>query len=677
MTRKTLTSFAAALLLIVPLAGQSPALAGNVSADATTTAAPSPDDLAAVLAWEQRRVDLVERISPAVVCVYDRGQRGGGSGVLIDSSGVGLTNYHVVAGLLRGGPHSGRGWGGLSDGRLYELEVLGIDPTGDVAMFRLHGRDDFPSVPLGDSDAVRLGDSVLALGNPFVLSEDHTPTVTAGVITGVHRYQWGQGNSLVYSDCLQTDAPVNPGNSGGPLFNARGEVIGINGRISINARGRYNVGFGYAISSNQIKRYIPALRAGLLAAHGTLQATVVDRSEGVIFNEIVRQAPAYDAGVRVGDRLIALNGQPIRSRNHFASFLGTLPAGQCVALTTARDGVVRTALTRLEPLPVRLQSPFPTNEEANQREMLRVVRRFRATLGSTASTGLIDPSAPTGSPDSSDSARPSGSRDVEFRWRIARHASSNGEDAAHSEGSSGVSDRGTTSASPKAAEFFEIVLPASGPAIQRELATEKGAPIGNRDVHFSAAGAWREVEVDAELEIDSEVRAEADAEAGSRDEANAVSANRLPLRTDDRLVLSCWCVWHLWLAAASEAELMAAPLHHAGGDVHFEGLDGDYRDLVEHPLEVIEADLGDGAIARCYFFSDSGQLQRLEAYNPAGVLRVTLHPGPLQPGSAGRPTSVSSSGTAAPSIARWPAWYDVHTPTGAYRDTYLPAEVQP
>ena len=152
------------------------------------------DPFAVVRRAEQARIEMIERISPAVVCIFNENQRGGGSGVIIDPDGTGLTNFHVVAGMLG----SRRGLGGLSDGRLYELEVLGVDPTGDVAMFKLKGRDRFPHVPLGDSSEVEVGDTAIAIGNPFILSEDYTPSVTTGLVTGIHRYQWGVGNNLIY-----------------------------------------------------------------------------------------------------------------------------------------------------------------------------------------------------------------------------------------------------------------------------------------------------------------------------------------------------------------------------------------------------------------------------------------------------------------------------------------------
>ena len=120
----------------------------------------------------------------------------------------------------------------MNDGVLYDAVIVGIDPTGDVALIKLFGRDDFPAAELGDSDQVRAGDWALVIGNPFLLATDFKPTVSYGLISGVHRYQYPAGTLLEYADCLQTDAAINPGNSGGPLFDAAGALIGINGRGS-------------------------------------------------------------------------------------------------------------------------------------------------------------------------------------------------------------------------------------------------------------------------------------------------------------------------------------------------------------------------------------------------------------------------------------------------------------
>ena len=344
------------------------------AADASEPQPAPPSDLARVLQDEKNRVAMIEKAASSAVCIYDSLRRGGGSGVLIDSAGYGLTNYHVVAKMLA----IQDGIGALSDGKFYDLEVLGIDPTGDVAMFRLRGRDDFPFAPLGDSDAVRLGDAAFAIGNPFALSEDQTPTVTMGIVTGTHRYQKGVKGKLSYTDCIQTDASINPGNSGGPLFNSAGEVIGINGRISINRRGRFNVGFGYAITSNQIKRFMPSLRAGLLSPHGTLDAKAIDiDGKGTVFTEMSSNGVAYTAGLRLGDRLAVFDGITISNANHFASILGAYPAKWIVPLSVEREGQMVELFTELGAINPGLRSPFRSDREINILQVEEALEGYR------------------------------------------------------------------------------------------------------------------------------------------------------------------------------------------------------------------------------------------------------------------------------------------------------------
>ncbi|RME37111.1 MAG: PDZ domain-containing protein [Planctomycetota bacterium] len=365
------SSFPTACLLLAVAAA--PALRAS-----TPESIPLDEARRIVEAMQQKRVETVARVLPSVVCVFDRLERGGGSGVLIDEDGYGLTNFHVVAGLL----DTRRGLGGLGDGILYELEVLGIDVTGDVAMFRLLPPKTpyrFPHARLGDSDRVRLGDDVLAMGNPFTLSEDYLPTVTHGIVTGVHRYQEGVRGNLIYTDCIQVDASINPGNSGGPLFNETGEVIGINGRISLNTRGRFNVGFGYAISSNQIKRFIPALRAGLLARHGTWEATVEETIDGrIVFDQVGWSGPAQRAGIRSGDELIGIDGVRIRSVNQVLSLMGTYPGDWPVLVRVRRHGRSRERIVRLTPVEPNLRKPFLPDPEVNRRAVERVLKGYRA-----------------------------------------------------------------------------------------------------------------------------------------------------------------------------------------------------------------------------------------------------------------------------------------------------------
>jgi S1-C subfamily serine protease len=314
------------------------------------------EDLAAVKAAEAARIAVISKVYGSVVAIYGNDRKGGGSGVLYDPAGYALTNHHVVAAA------GDEGWAGLADGKLYRWKLLGTDPGGDVAIIRLQGRTDFPTSPIGDSETVKVGDWSMAMGNPFVLAEDQRPTVTLGIVSGVHRFQPGDGlNTLVYGNCIQVDSSINPGNSGGPLFSLRGEVIGINGRGSFEERGRVNVGLGYAISSNQIKNFIPDLLATKVAQHGTLDAQFGNRLGGVICQTINLNAPAARAGLELGDRLVEFEGVEITSANQFTNIISTYPADWPCELTFEHPpgGPRRTIRVRLTALPYDLSAPMP------------------------------------------------------------------------------------------------------------------------------------------------------------------------------------------------------------------------------------------------------------------------------------------------------------------------------
>ncbi len=238
---------------------------------------------------------------------------------------------------------------GLNDGQLYDAVVVGLDPTGDVALIKLVGRDDFPAAEMADSDQIRVGDECFAVGNPFLLATDLQPTVTFGVVSGVGRYQPpAAGEILEYTDCIQTDAAINPGNSGGPLFNAQGQLIGINGRGSFEKRGRVNVGVGYAISINQIKNFLGVLHSGRIVDHATLGATAAtDEGSHVIVTNILESSDAYRRGLRYGDELISLAGRPLDSANTLKNVLGILPKGWRVPLSYRHDDQVFQTHVRL------------------------------------------------------------------------------------------------------------------------------------------------------------------------------------------------------------------------------------------------------------------------------------------------------------------------------------------
>ena len=297
-----------------------------------------------VLAAERERIDVAARISAATVAIF-AGDQGGGSGVLVTPDGYALTNFHVVqpAGLAMRC--------GLADGRVYDAILVGLDPTGDVAVVKLVGRDDFPYVNLADSDQVRVGDACYTVGNPFLLASNLQPSLSLGIVSGTHRYQFPAGTILEYTDCLQVDAAINPGNSGGPLFDAAGDLIGINGRASFEKRGRVNVGVGYAISSNQLRNFMGSLRGGLLVDHATLGATVATGADGKVYvSDILESSDAYRRGLRYDDEIVSLAGRPVRTVNALKNVLGILPAGWKVPLVFRREGRAEEIVVRLAPV---------------------------------------------------------------------------------------------------------------------------------------------------------------------------------------------------------------------------------------------------------------------------------------------------------------------------------------
>lgn len=420
---------------------------------------PQEPDLAAVQQSQAARIATIARCAPAVCSVMDMTSPGGGSGVIIDPHGFVLTNFHVVgaadpkyklpdppeppdnelAAWKAAHPDADEAaqkqfvdawkqqWRdenqpqgkdqfknkkvGLPDGQLYEAEVLGVDPGSDLGLLRILPKQPgqtWPSVPLGDSDALLEGQTVFAMGNPFLLATDFTPTVTFGIVSGTHRYQEGQGNRmLVYPDCIQVDAPVNPGNSGGPLFNEAGEVIGINGRISIGDRGRVNVGVGFAIASNQIRNFLPDLLAGRHAEHGTLDMSAwymaapreESRRRGVFVQQLFRDSVVAEAGIGLGDELTTFNGTEIRTANQLATLIGVLPAGTWVSVgykpaqTEGGYGEERTVIVKMVPL----DTGSSTDARADTERLASRADRRLATQALLQSWRLsADPSTPSG-----------------------------------------------------------------------------------------------------------------------------------------------------------------------------------------------------------------------------------------------------------------------------------------
>ncbi len=368
----------------------------------------SPEEMIQVKAAEAARIKAIEKVYGSVVAIYPKSRQGGGSGVIYDEEGFALTNNHVVR------PVGEEGLGGIADGKLYKLTLIGTDPGGDVALVRLHSKKAgknkglFPNSRLGNSNQVRVGQWCMAMGNPFTLAQDQRPTVTLGIVSGIKRYQKGQGNIGVYGNCIQLDTSINPGNSGGPLFNLQGEVIGINGRGSFEERGRVNVGLGYAISMEQVKNFLPDLRAAKICMHGTLDAVFGDRNGQVVCEEINLDSTIAKRGMALGDRLVAFDGHQIYSANQYASLVSTLPAKWPVQVVYEHEGQQKSLWMRLRPLPYgtgaappkprRGGRPSPKikgkpgeirDAKLNRAECGRIFRRWTRFMA--GSDGLSDP----------------------------------------------------------------------------------------------------------------------------------------------------------------------------------------------------------------------------------------------------------------------------------------------
>lgn len=256
-----------------------------------------------------------------------------GSGVLVWPEGIILTSHRVVAGAV--GLRVG-----LADRREVEATLVGADPKTDLAVLRIPGGP-FPLLPLGDSDLLRVGEPVLAVGNPFGLGQ----TVSRGIISAVGRANLGIAD---YEDFLQTDAAITPGSAGGALVNTRGEVIGINTAIFSRSGGPR--GLGFAIPSNMARAILEQILEHGRVVRGYLGVAVQELSPGVarafglgglagvLVTEVGPGGPEVHAGLQPGDILRGLNGIPVESPGQFRNLVAALAPGAAVTLTILRDG---------------------------------------------------------------------------------------------------------------------------------------------------------------------------------------------------------------------------------------------------------------------------------------------------------------------------------------------------
>ena len=298
--------------------------------------------------------DVAERVTPSVVSIMserpdsDEGAwlfgRGAarehayslGSGVIVAADGVIVTNSHVIAG-------ADKVWVALADGRTLEARLAGSDLKSDVAVLRVDATD-LPALPVADSSALRIGDVVLAVGNPYGIGQ----TVTMGIVSAVGRANMGITD---YDDFIQTDAAINPGSSGGALVDMNGRLVGINTAI-ISRTGGYQ-GIGFAIPSRMAIPIKDALLAHGRVIRGWLgievreldadhaRASGVEPGHGVTVAAVVRDSPADDAGLRAGDVITAVDGVAIREPGKLRNAVAMRETGSTLAVEASRGGDAR------------------------------------------------------------------------------------------------------------------------------------------------------------------------------------------------------------------------------------------------------------------------------------------------------------------------------------------------
>jgi Do/DeqQ family serine protease len=294
-----------------------------------------------------------------------------GSGVIVDPSGLVVTNYHVIEGMTQVKV-------ALFDKREFEAQIVLRDPRTDLAVLRLNGAENFPVLELGDSDALEVGDFVIAIGNPFGVGQ----TVTQGIVSALARTQIGISD---YGFFIQTDAAINPGNSGGALVDLDGKLVGINSAIYSRSGG--SMGIGFAIPVNMVKSVIAAARRGGATVKrpwlgATLQSLTkdiadnlgIDRPTGALVVTVAEIGPAAEAGLKRGDVITAVDGQTVDDAEGVGFRLAVKPLGGAAALSILRNGRALNLSLKLATAPeipsrdaltIKSRSPFQGAEVMN------------------------------------------------------------------------------------------------------------------------------------------------------------------------------------------------------------------------------------------------------------------------------------------------------------------------
>jgi serine protease Do len=277
-----------------------------------------------------------------------RNQQGGGSGVIISEDGYILTNNHVVEDAVQVTV-------GLLDRREFEAKVVGTDPLTDLAVIKIDA-EDLPAAYLGNSDELKVGQWVMAIGNPLALAS----TVTAGIVSAKGRNLGIIADSYRVENFIQTDAAINPGNSGGALVDLNGAVVGINSAIATNGMTKSYIGYGFAIPSNLAKSVSEDLIANGKVTRGYIGVSIspvddaiakavgLDKPKGVLIQSIVENGSAADADIKPMDIIIKVDDREVNQPNELQSYVASKRAGEKVVLTLFRDGDMITRTVTLK-----------------------------------------------------------------------------------------------------------------------------------------------------------------------------------------------------------------------------------------------------------------------------------------------------------------------------------------
>lgn len=323
----------------------------------------------------------------------ERPVQGAGSGVIISKDGYILTNNHVVEGAQEVTVT-------LVDHGDFKAEIVGRDPKTDLAVLKISAGKDLPSAELGNSDQLRVGDWVIAIGNPFGLSH----TVTSGIVSAKGRVI-GAGP---YDDFIQTDASINPGNSGGPLFDMNGEVIGINTAIVPNGQG-----IGFAIPINTAKPLIPQLVKNGKVTRGYIGANIqtitpdiskamnLGDTKGALVADVVSGGPAAKAGIERGDVITAFNGKKVKDSHDLPAMVAATPVGDKATITVVRDGKEKNIKVKIAELPSKGSTVESSAKPAQGKwglELQDLTPDIAGQLGIEADHGVLVAGVQPGSP---------------------------------------------------------------------------------------------------------------------------------------------------------------------------------------------------------------------------------------------------------------------------------------